>query len=341
MSDYLGQQHAFVVSASPMLEVVLRSGEKIQLLSNARVAVERPNHLRSDRTGPVADLSLYYDGDTLTLYGARRNLYATADAPPRLDAAIDFAREHLDLEAPGADLLYGDVYDTLMEDVVSGMYVGEAVVDGVLCDQLAFRGNETDWQLWIERGARPLPRRYVIVSKHERAQPEFAVDLYDWDLNPRFATGFFDFQPPPGAQQIRFRAARSGARGRSAARLTPRRDEGVNVMETHTKKMCGWLRAMVAAAALALGLTGLAAVGLGPGPRVAHAVIGRPLTPMSYAGVARRTSRRTTRRVAVASTTYVTTLPPGCAMAGGVYRCGVASYRPSYYGTQVVYVPVG
>lgn len=28
----------------------------------------------------------------------------------------------------------------------------------------------------------------------------------------------------------------------------------------------------------------------------AHAVVGRPLTPVSYAGVARRTSRRTTRR---------------------------------------------
>jgi hypothetical protein len=27
-------------------------------------------------------------------------------------------------------------------------------------------------------------------------------------------------------------------------------------------------------------------------PRDAHAIIGRPLTPMSYAGVARRTTRR-------------------------------------------------
>lgn len=29
----------------------------------------------------------------------------------------------------------------------------------------------------------------------------------------------------------------------------------------------------------------------------AHAIVGRPLTPLSVAGVARRTSRRTTRRV--------------------------------------------
>jgi hypothetical protein len=38
----------------------------------------------------------------------------------------------------------------------------------------------------------------------------------------------------------------------------------------------------------------------------AHAVVGRPLTPVSVAGVARRTSRRTARRCAV-----------------GMYYCGV------------------
>ena len=36
----------------------------------------------------------------------------------------------------------------------------------------------------------------------------------------------------------------------------------------------------------------------------AHAIIGRPLTPMSYAGVARRTTRRTVRRAAVVGPYY-------------------------------------
>ena len=43
----------------------------------------------------------------------------------------------------------------------------------------------------------------------------------------------------------------------------------------------------------------------------AYAVVGRPLTPLSYAGVARRTARRTTRRV----TGY----------------CGYPPYPPCYY----------
>ena len=42
--------------------------------------------------------------------------------------------------------------------------------------------------------------------------------------------------------------------------------------------------------AAAVAVSSLTGVGLFPG--VAHAIIGRPLTPMSYAGVARRTTRR-------------------------------------------------
>jgi len=40
----------------------------------------------------------------------------------------------------------------------------------------------------------------------------------------------------------------------------------------------------------------------------AEAVVGRPMTPGSVAGVARRTTRRTIRRTAV----YVAALPTGC-----------------------------
>jgi hypothetical protein len=60
---------------------------------------------------------------------------------------------------------------------------------------------------------------------------------------------------------------------------------------------------------LRMGLAGLVALVaflalfLGPGPSVreAHAVIGRPVTPVSYAGVARRTTRRTVAAASVAA----------------------------------------
>ena len=70
----------------------------------------------------------------------------------------------------------------------------------------------------------------------------------------------------------------------------------------------------------------------------AEARVGRPLTPVSVAGVARRTTRRVIRRTSV----YVATLPRGCTtvVIEGVtlHQCGGAYYQP--YGNQYVIVNV-
>jgi hypothetical protein len=67
----------------------------------------------------------------------------------------------------------------------------------------------------------------------------------------------------------------------------------------------------------------------------AHAIVGRPATPGSVAGVARRTTRRVIRRSAI----YVNTLPAGCARitVNGVvvWSCGGTYYQP-YGGRYVV-----
>ena len=70
----------------------------------------------------------------------------------------------------------------------------------------------------------------------------------------------------------------------------------------------------------------------------AEARIGRPFTPLSVAGVARRTTRRTIRRSAV----YAATLPRGCSTVfiegATLYMCGGTYYQP--YGSQYVVVYV-
>jgi hypothetical protein len=127
-------------------------------------------------------------------------------------------------------------------------------------------------------------------------------------------------------------------------------------MSTRHKRALG---AVVVLAALTVAgeLTGAGPLLLGGGE--AHAVIGRPLTPMSYAGVARRTTRRAAYAGAYAGTYggvyagaapvvptagVVTALPGGCARAdatGGVYyQCGAARYQPYYYGSTLVYRPL-
>ena len=70
----------------------------------------------------------------------------------------------------------------------------------------------------------------------------------------------------------------------------------------------------------------------------AQAIVGRPLTPVSYAGVARRTTRRMIYRTSV----YVAVLPPACTVVvvegASLHYCGSTYYQP--YGTQYVVVYV-
>jgi hypothetical protein len=82
---------------------------------------------------------------------------------------------------------------------------------------------------------------------------------------------------------------------------------------------------------------GVGFMGLSPVTE-AHAIVGRPATPVSWAGVA----RRTTRRMIVATSVYVATLPPNCTTVviegTTLHQCGGTYYQAS--GTQYVVVNV-
>ena len=71
------------------------------------------------------------------------------------------------------------------------------------------------------------------------------------------------------------------------------------------------------------------------GPADAQARVGRPATPRSVAGVARRTTRRTIRRGR-----YYAALPGGCVRTTvygySVYQCGGVYYQASGSGYVIV-----
>ena len=68
-----------------------------------------------------------------------------------------------------------------MADTTAGFVVGKSTIDGVRCDHLAFRGYGVDWQIWIEDGARALPRKYVISTVDVVGAPQFEVHHEELD----------------------------------------------------------------------------------------------------------------------------------------------------------------
>ncbi len=164
-TDYLAAMKQFRIDTDATIEAVLPGGQKLQYGQRVAITVQRPNRLRAERIGELINQTFYYDGKALSVNLPDLKYYAMADAPATLETMLDFARDKLQIIAPGADLIYKDAFERLTQGLTSAFVVGKSVVGGVRCDHIAFRNAEVDWQIWIEEGAKPLPRKFVVTSK--------------------------------------------------------------------------------------------------------------------------------------------------------------------------------
>jgi hypothetical protein len=203
-TDFLASQKQFRAETRNTLEVVLKSGQKIEFNHMARMSAQRPNKLRAERTGDLVNQVFVYDGKSLTLFNPQDKAYAQVAAPDTLESMLEFARTKYDIVAPAGDLLNKNAYDILMDGVTDGFVVGKAVIEGVRCDHLAFRAPHVDLQIWIQEGAQPLPRRLVITTRDLQNAPQFAVTVTKWNLKPTFNAQTFAFTPPAGAKRVDF-----------------------------------------------------------------------------------------------------------------------------------------
>src|SRR5262245_41943195 len=197
-SDYLASQKTISAAFDSALEVMTPQGEKIQFNSSGTLLLQRPNEIRLTRTGGYADVELLLDGKTATFYGKNLNSYLQLDGISSVDQLIDILRDR-GMSLPGADLLLGNVYETLSSDVIEAKHIGLGVINGVECEHLAFRNQDVDWQLWVQVGAKPIPCKYVITSKAVGMAPQYTLVIRDWKTDVPVDQTAFAFKPAEGA----------------------------------------------------------------------------------------------------------------------------------------------
>jgi hypothetical protein len=202
MADYTAAQKSISATFDSDVEVITPELEKIQFTSSGKMQLSRPDKLRIKRTGGYADVELVYDGKTVSLYGNNAKAYVQTDAPGTIDNLVDALQGRTGGAMPGTDLLLSDAYDVLTSDVIEGHHIGQGVVDGVECEHLAFRGHDTDWQIWIQTGAQPIPRKYVITSKTVAGAPQYTLRIKEWKTDAIADADAFAFKPPAGATKV-------------------------------------------------------------------------------------------------------------------------------------------
>ena len=201
MSDYLAAQKTMSFTYQSAVEAVTPDFEKLQFVSSGTASLSRPDKLRVTRTGGFADVDVSFDGSTLTVHGKNLAAYASSEATGSVDERLD-RLIGAGMEAPGADLLAANAFNLLMTDVTSAKHISSAYVGGVECEYLTFRTPEIDWQIWIQSGDKPIPRRYVITSKHVGQAPQYTLEISDFKTGSEVANASYKIEIPANAKKV-------------------------------------------------------------------------------------------------------------------------------------------
>ncbi len=203
MGEYLGQAQFFSVSAEVWQDVDLSSGQRVQAGRTLDLQVRRPNRLHVEVHSQRHNRELVYNGNTLTLLNRVQNFYGAIPISGTLDTVMDVAGERFGIAMPLEDFLRSDPHKDLLQKANFGVDLGPVNVLDVPCEHLSFSQDNIDWQIWIENGVRPVPRKVVITYKDEPDSPQYTAIFSNWDFVTKLPDFVFEFDPPAGATKIK------------------------------------------------------------------------------------------------------------------------------------------
>jgi hypothetical protein len=205
MAEFISQAQRFSVMVDIGFDAVQNSGQKIEFGETRKIVLSRPDRLRIDEIKRDGSKSgIVFDGKDITVFHVKENVYATEAKPGTVDEAMAYFVNDLDMRLPLAELLNSNLPKMLPERVREAAYVEKSSIAGVPCDHVALRGDQTDLQLWIAQGDKPLPQRAVITYKREDGRPQFWANFTEWNFAPKVTDSLFVFTPPKDAAKIAF-----------------------------------------------------------------------------------------------------------------------------------------
>jgi hypothetical protein len=199
MGAVLAAAPAFTVRVRAQREVRLPNHQVVLLGATGKVPARRPDRLAAWVDSDLGSFSLWYDGGAVTVWDPKRNAYATSPATGALEQTVAWLEDRLGLGGPIRPLLAADPYAALVQDgETTGVHVGRGVAGVVAVNHYALHNPDADWEIWIEAGLRPLPKRISVVERGDRGPSRVTIEFDDWNPAPPPPNRAFAFAPPCG-----------------------------------------------------------------------------------------------------------------------------------------------
>jgi len=205
---YLGKLKKFSIDAVTTNDDYFQ-GEMIATFTHKiHIDLQRPGKLHIEVDGDLKNRSFYLNRGRFSLYDEDLDYYGKLEVPKTIDAALDDLFEKYDIKTALANILYSDL-DKRLPPKEKGYYFGISEVDGSECHHIGFANEVQELQFWIEKGVRPLIRKFIIIDKTEKYLPRSGTVLR-WDLHPKFDEAIFNFTPSDTLVEIEIESYMKG-----------------------------------------------------------------------------------------------------------------------------------
>lgn len=201
MAAHLRTLKTFQINVNSTIETVLENGQKVQFAGTTAYRVKPPMGLFADVRTDRAHRLFYYNGKSFTMYAPRMRSYTSVAAPGTIRETLDMVYDRYGIPLPLADLFYWGSSAEDKHSPSSAIVVGYARLGDVAADHYVFRENGFDYQLWIQRGDKPLPLKMVITDVLDPERPQYTATMR-WTVVPAIEEATFNFKPPAGVARI-------------------------------------------------------------------------------------------------------------------------------------------
>jgi len=144
----------------------------------------------------------WYSGGNLTILDLPHMVYSSVAVPSTIDGMLTKVAEEHNVTIPLGDFAASDPCLLIHKQATYGGYIGVNDVNGVDCDHIALSSPKADFQLWLDRSGKAIPRKVVINYRTDPGSPEYIAVLSNWKFPNKIPANHFRANLPKQAKRI-------------------------------------------------------------------------------------------------------------------------------------------
>ena len=206
MGATLRSLQSFTVKSDATIEEVYTDGQKLMVPARTTYTINLPSQMKVEFDTDKGQRVLRYDGKVMTLADSTLRKYVSFPLSGTVVEVFDSLEDDFGIALPIRELFLFGLPTSDIEPPRAGRFIGDSTIGGDPVSHYAFRQSDSDWQIWLDKGDRPLPRKLVITAVTEPSKPQF-IAHFTWNTAPNIAADTFSTAAPKDYQLVDFGTA--------------------------------------------------------------------------------------------------------------------------------------